>query len=86
MPVPEEPTRASSGYYETTVNIPGQGDAKVSLDIEGAQGTVSVPFTIKRSTALTDWVTLGAELLVTAALICLLMFVARKLRRPVARG
>ena len=86
VPVPEEPTRASSGYYETTVNIPGQGDAKVSLDIEGAQGTVSVPFMIKRPTALTDWVTLGAESLVTAALICLLIFVARKLRRPVAKG
>jgi hypothetical protein len=63
------------------VNIPGQGDAKVSLDIEGAQGSVSVPFTIKRA-APADLVTLGAESLVTAALICLLIFVARKLRRP----
>jgi hypothetical protein len=83
VPVPEEPTRANAGYYETTVNIPGQGDAKVSLDIVGAQGSASVPFTIKRA-ALTDWVTLGAESLVTAGLIGLLMYVARKLRRPKA--
>ena len=85
VPVPEEPTRASAGYYEATLNIPGQGDAKVSLDVEGEQGSATVPFTIKRA-ALTDWVALGAESLVTAALICLLMFSARKLRRPVARG
>jgi hypothetical protein len=82
VPVPAEPTRASSGYYETTVNIPGDGDANVSLEIDGTQGKVSVPFTIKRPAALTNWLTLGAESLVTAALICLLMFAAKKLRRP----
>src|SRR5947209_12528927 len=80
VPVPPEAKRASSGYYETTVNVPGEGDAKVSLEIRGPRGDATGSFTLKRPASWVGWVTLGGEVLFAGVVLtCTLIFTANSL-------
>ena len=79
--VPAETSRAAQGYYETTLAIPGSGDAKVTLQITSPRGPTTTSFTIKRAAAWVGWVTLGSIILFAGAVfVFVLAFAANSLR------
>jgi hypothetical protein len=81
MPVPAEANRASSGYYETTLDIPGEGDASITLQIDGPKGPASTTFTLTRSAPWIGWLTFAAEIVFAGAIVTyILVFAANTLR------
>lgn len=79
--VPAEANRASSGYYETTLDIPGEGDAHVTLQIDGPKGSASIAFILTRSAPWLGWLTFVAEVVFAGAIVTyILVFAANSLR------